>query len=192
MRRREKTYIRLDGKQYSAWYLGKGSFTKAYVILISKGPYVILYGEDCTKEVLALWGDKSNPHCPKIWRYDSNIYIMPYYRPLTPEYRIAWKQYTVLKKIWNYVNQPKYEDGKFYKDNSYILGYMLVDRFIRECEKNSSINRALIDALQNIYDTVINCGSDCMFEFAVRNLGVDKKDRLVLRDIAFMISAVKR
>lgn len=186
MRRGDKVYIKLDDKKHLAIFLGQGDFSKAYLIQTNKGPYVITYGDDCTKEVIALWGDKSNPHVPKIWRYDTNIYLMPYYKPLTKEYRVAWNQYITLKKVLeavrrSYINRVGINDYR--KDD----GYRVIDEFITFlCSHQKNINSALCDALKDICDTCTNCGSNIMFEFAPRNLGVDNKGRLVLRDIVFL------
>lgn len=190
MKRGDKTSIKLEGKKYPAIYLGRGRFTKAYIVQTNNGPYVVLFGEDCTKDVMALWGDKTNPHVPKIWRYDDNIYLMPYYRPLTKDYEHAWREFKVLYTVWGESRRDK--NGMFI--GNIDEGYKRIDRFITllETRYKKYISNGIIEALRSIYDTVVNCGSDCMFEFSPRNLSVDSKDQLVLRDIVFMVSAIKR
>ena len=180
--------IKLDNKKYKGVFLGKGRFSKAYLIKTNKGSYVILYGEDCIKDVLALWGDKSNPHEPKIWRYGTNIYLMPYYRPLTKDFEHAWREFKVLHTVWA-KPMTETDDYRFLPSYTIDFSYKRIDRFIHllETEYKKYISQGIIEALKNIYDTVVNCGPNISFEFAPRNLGVDNNGKLVLRDIAFII-----
>ena len=179
MRKGQRVVIKLDGNKYSAIYLGKGLFSKAYIVQTSNGPYVLLYSTDYIKEVLALYADKSNPHVPKIWRYDTNIYLMPYYRPLTLKYRVAWKEYRTLEKLWK---RAKYKS---------IIGYQAIEEFISLCKLSPHISKNIVAALQEIYDVSLNYGQDILFEIAPRNLGVNNNGQLILRDICFVIGQKK-
>jgi hypothetical protein len=175
-------------------FLGRGHFAEAYMA----GSYVyLLVNGDSMKEALCQWCDP-RPHLPEItdlgesvsgsWgkTVERKVYRMLWYAKLEKtRHPKAWAQFRALEKLMAEACadiQHKYRD-----DNRFGFGRYGFETMQLLCRKAhaAKLPRALCQALDDLCDAASLYGSGCMFEFSRRNLGVDTRGRLILRDVLF-------
>jgi hypothetical protein len=114
---------------------------------------------------------------------------MPYYANITAKDKEAWRIYKTLKKIANEVfNALRKKHG--IKFSLAYLGcdhrQLIVDRAHRR------VPRSVTNALQKLINGGGNYGCGITFEFAPRNIGVDKKGKIIFRDILFDADKIEK
>jgi len=198
----EYEYDGLPVKVEGARFLGRGHFTSAFqadgaVILFSLG--------DTGKECLAdRWLDPVNEHVPRLTivgrmdgprnsEYDYSVYRMPFYRDITPQDKVAWGQYRILKKLRNEAfreskrrfNQPP---------RGWSASFMGVDVNWRLIESaRDKLPEDLVAALEQMQNAAANYGSGMIFDdFRKANLGLTDSGLLVLRDVLFDADRAER
>jgi hypothetical protein len=186
MRSGDRRTITVDGKKLDAEFLGQGHYAKAYRV----GDDVYLFVTECyMKEAIE---GIEGPHIPKVERHDvvssrsgedTYVYKMPFFEPLTPKHAAAWAQFRELQRATEEAKEALAEEyGQ--KGRSFRLiydGYAVNDRLIDIAQVPASLKTALRDMASN----ASNYGAGVTFEFAKRNLGVDKSGNLILRDVLF-------
>jgi hypothetical protein len=191
-----------NGKPIVASYLGRGQFAEAWDYMEGRTRYVLMLVKDCKmKEALALWAPKKK-HIPRVEHLGSltsssafgnesekEVYRMPWYEKLSavnhPE---AWAQYKILfqarEDAWREVCNKK--TTRSITNHGTEICHRTVELV------TGKVPKSLSDALYEIADAGANYGSSICMEFAPRNLSVDKKGNLVLRDILFDLELVQR
>lgn len=177
--------IEVDGIKYSAKYIGKGSFSKAYRV----GDRVVLYTRgDCAREVLAMFGYQRLMHLPEIIRHHDiqgrggvyYVFSMPYYKNVTKKDRSAYKLMMHIMAVWaEFWNNVIWKSG-----NKYQTIYTMQDfvKFARH-----ELPYSVINALQELVDVSSNCGDNVGFDFVKSNFGVNEYGTLILRDVVWVI-----
>lgn len=186
--------ITVDGKKMDATFLGKGHHATAWLV----GETVYLFVGDAMKELLWIGldhGNQTDPHLPQIKRHDDDprtgkqVYSMPYYKPLTAQDKSAWADYKAVKLA---LEQAQEEIRKQYGMNfAYRLhNAEIADRvFVGPPPAGMKTwgvsSPEFIFSVQRLSSMMPNYGMGVGFEFAPRNLGVDREGRLILRDVVY-------
>lgn len=175
--------LKIDGKPVVVYPLGRGAFTRAF--RAGDTAYVVVRPESEDKDVLAAAhsAHPKNPHLPKITFLgelsdDRKVYRMPVYQPLRAAHKTAWTQFLALKEAVE--THRKTED--FYARINRYGGYAGMERIVEIAAKDKDIPKSLRTALLAILYELSDRRPTFNFEFAVRNLAVDEKGRLVLLD----------
>lgn len=169
--------------------IGKGTFATVYEV-VGKPDRVVAIVPDCkqeySKELLArIWeDDNGSPHLPYVRRLgslpDGEAYIMPRYEvPLRASHTAAWASFKVLRDCWQ---------GLRWDDRQH--GYYAMEKVLG-CSEHK-LTPELHAALSTLRDYAADYGEDYAFEFAPRNLGVDKNGTLILLDVVFGKDALYR
>jgi hypothetical protein len=173
MKRGEKTVVEVDGVKYPATYIGRGKFSRTFRV----GDRVVYYTKgDCTKEVLAMFGERRT-HLPEIIRhndvvvYDKHwrekdrwqVYSSPYYRDVTAKDKEAWRLVNILRGVWLSIS---------------------IDKFSLEFLRlRKDIPRSIVRDLEYIYEVSKNCGDKIYFDLHRKNFGVNEYGTLIFRDV---------
>jgi hypothetical protein len=168
----------------NARFLGEGLFAKCYLAEDSK--VYSFVSSNATREVdyskmaVAEWADSDNPHIPEITKngeYDTgadygNIYSMPFYNNLNASYKVAWRQFKHIMKVW---------DSMFweFRNSPYDKNYEFINR-LREA---GELPESIIDAFESIMNACANYGSEYGFDLGKVNFSVDNDGNLILRDV---------
>ena len=180
----KKVVIVVDGREYSATYVGKGHFSKVYRI----GDRVVYYTEDdCTKEVLAMFLHDRVTHLPEMVRHDDEqfgrkryrVFSCPFYRNVKSTDTSAWKlmnKVISLTKIET--NRLHYQGVRFYPD----VMHALVDRI----EEYKQLPYSMINVMHLLVDLGSTCG-DARFDFHKKNFGVNHYGTLIFRDPMYVM-----
>lgn len=174
--------------------IGKGAFCTAYRLCESQQTsreaaervYLVVKDEDASKEILS--GCES-PHIPQLERVgsigDAYLWQTRYYSPLTASSREAWKTFKMLAAC--------NEDArrKFYAVRGNHWGAE-ANRATVELAKAEGIETPLLEALHLLTEQAAQYGESYTFEFARRNLAVDREGRLILLDPLFDLEAISR
>ncbi len=169
--------------------IGKGAFATVYEV-VGKPDRVVAIVPDCkqdfSKELLArIWEDeRGNPHIPYVRRLgslpDSEAFVMPRYQvPLRAANKVAWADYRTLERCWR---------GLHWADRQF--GYVAMEKVL-ECAEGV-VSPEVFEALETLRDYASDYGSDYTFEFAPRNLGVDKNGTMILLDVVFSMASIQR
>ncbi len=178
--------ITVDGEKLRAVYLGSGHYARAY--RVQDTVYCFVRQDDYMKEMVS--NCQSMKHIPEVKGHGEhyergqyyNVYSMPYYEPLTARHTEAWKQYRILQREHE-AAKTEIRNKKGFQSWSVQmneLNYALVERLSQLPSMAS-----MVDALEHLASNTSNYGSGFGFEFSTRNLGVDKDQNLILRDICF-------
>lgn len=159
--------------------IGKGSFTKAYLLESGK---VELHSIDPVKECMSLWGFGDSYLWPSIERIDHEVYTMDYL-PKTSSLKASleprqYQLYSALRKLkplFSHLNPRDWEYMQYW----YKQFQSLPDEFEEE-------KQALCDAL----DSLANYGQDVQFEISPRNVRA-VNGKLCLLDCFFFVSQLQ-
>lgn len=165
--------------------IGRGEFSKVYEIP-SDSEYVYIIAKDWAKEMLCDSWVSDNPHLPEIEKLgdvgDSYLYKMRRYSKLTKQHTQAWQDYLKLRRI-----------GKRYDFWQYMSrGSMDYYKYCYDLVNDERLPETIKDALENLLDYATNYDYNMMLEFTPRNLSVDSKGNLILRDVLFFPALLKR
>lgn len=176
MKRGDMRTINIEGNPLLVEYLGKGHYCTAWrhknnVFLFVKGDYL-------KEPLLSLQGMK---HIPKLEQLESSndalIYKTLFYPNITAKDKKAWGHYKSLSEALENARKQIQEKHGWQRLQSY--GHE-INNFVAE-----QFSGSLGTALKELVYEACNYGSGVTFEFAPRNLGVDSKGNLVLRDVLF-------
>lgn len=158
--------------------IGKGSFTKAYLLESGK---VELHSNDPVKECMALWGFGDSYLWPTIERIDDKVYTMDYL-PKTSRLKASleprqYQLYSALRKLKPLVSfRPRdWEYSDYWREQFESLP--------SEFEEEK---QALLEAL----DSLGNYGQDIQFEISPRNVRA-VNGKLCLLDCFFFVSQLQ-
>lgn len=157
--------------------IGRGAFTKAY--LNTETNRVTLKSSCPIKECMAFGWFPESTLFPALTSVVSEVYEMDHY----PKFRIGslnaegLAQYRALHKLYQTRRIPRNPH------DSYSYWYK---RF--ETELEGELSQLMCEAL----DACANCGSDIAFECSPRNVSFDAEGGLVLMDVFYSLSALKR
>jgi hypothetical protein len=105
---------------------------------------------------------------------------MPRYQvPLRAANKVAWADYRTLERCWR---------GLHWADRQF--GYVAMEKVL-ECAEGV-VSPGVFEALETLRDYASDYGSDYTFEFAPRNLGVDKNGTMILLDVVFSMASIQR
>lgn len=171
------TNVTVNGVEHDVTFLGAGSFARAY--RINDTDTVLAFcGQDKAKDIMSDCARMK--HLPDIKRVSGPtdtelIYQMPYYTPLTPSHATAWEQqeelYRVADKEYDSLTSTHPDD---YRSHCHLMNAAVAEK--------ANVSEELKAALAEIARVAESYGSDFMFEFPSRNLGVDSNGDLVLFD----------
>lgn len=159
-----------------ASYLGKGLFAKAYRV----DDRVYIFATDPMKDAIAeirrYEGQGENPHIPLVERIGmdertgDNIYLMPYYEPLSAKHKSAWNHARIIQREHErLIGQLGFN----------YTGYALADTL----RNGEGFPKSLADAIEEMSNWALNYGTPGM-EFNKANLSVSD-GKLILRDVLF-------
>ena len=191
---RKKVTIQVDGKMYSAKYIGKGQYSRAYLV----GDRVVLYTKgDCAKEVLAMYQYDRMAHLPELIQHNFirggqygrgellwYVFSTPYYRNVTRKDTSAWNLMRCIIEYWN----EYWRSERNYQYQAYgrvRVNAEVMQKFV-EFLKENEIRRSVIKALQELVDVSRNCGNDIGFDFKKNNFGVNEYGTLIFRDVIWV------
>ncbi len=188
------------GEKIHVELIGKGRFSEAWKN--GANVYVITrereWGTDYSKEMLYRL-DSDNPHIPKVEmigelsRCRSNVYKMPLYQALEAKHKEAWQQFKELAKLREQAWKEVFIDGREWnKLFNYHLGIMMCQRFCDLVQTSVIVPETLKEALEELTNEISNYGDSWVFEFAKRNLVVDKNGNLVLLDCLFDMEVLEQ
>lgn len=173
----------------NAVFLGSGRFTNAF--LHGRDVYLFTHYGDFSKEILWHCNEgKRNPHVPVIERIDVldgprgtewDVYVyrsVLYEMPLKATSGKAWSEHRELARVRDEAQWR--ESGKRFidTDRCHNINYYV-------CE-NAKVSESTREALAEIADRARDYGDNYLFDdFRPRNLGLDKRGRLVFVDPVF-------
>lgn len=184
-----KSVVVVDGRQYSAKYIGKGQYSRVFRV----GDRVVYYTRgDCSKEVLSQFQYDRMAHIPELLRHDNinsssgtewYVFSSPFYRNVTKKDRSAYRLMNdiiaVYKEFWD-----KERDYQYQAYGRVKVSWKVMQDFVKyartECQ--SVIPRSVVRALQEIVDVASNCGDIVGFDFHKKNFGVNDYGTLIFRD----------
>lgn len=176
--------IEVDGRQYYATYLGKGTYSKVYRV----GDRVVYYTkDDCTKDVLSMFVQDRVTHFPEIVRHNdmqvgNNYYLVyssPYYKDVRSSNVSAWKLMKKIIKLFN-IESSRLHYHKIRFDQQVM--HTLVDRI----EEYKELPYSMINAMHLLVDLGAMCG-DARFDFHKKNFGVNEYGTLIFRDPIYVM-----
>lgn len=166
--------------------IGAGQFAVAYrsdenpdnVYLFVKDTEL---ARECVMQV-SRQNEDSNPHLPLMTIVEqaekTNVYLTRYSDKLTKKkYPQAWE---IAKRLRLHKENSRWQTPSNW--------HILCADIIEKARNDSAIPDSIVEALEHIESWASAYGSDYMFEFPARNLGVDSNGNLVLRDILFFAS----
>jgi hypothetical protein len=171
--------IIVDGRPYTAKYIGKGSFSKVYRV----GDRVVYYTRgDCSKEVLAMYLYDPHTHLPSMVRHDDivtkgnrwYVFSSPYYRNVTKKDKSA---YELMRKVMYYTIQlvdKAYSNG--------LRGIDIMEAVVAALKYYKEIPRSIIKAMDQLVELAKNCGENMHFDLHRKNFGVNEYGTLIFRD----------
>jgi hypothetical protein len=182
----DRTYIKIDGKLYSAEYLGRGKFSKVFKV----GNRAVYYTQgDCGKEVLAMFQRKRVMHLPEIVRHDDvevrgkyyYVFSSPIYRNVTRKDRSAYESMMMIINLYGRFWDKLVNEVGLVAFNE-MTGAEIMERFVEYVRKIPIVPRSIVQALEELVNVAINCGGDVVFDFHRRNFGVNEYGTLIFRD----------
>lgn len=170
-----------NGKEVHCQWLGKGMFCQAWQN--KNDVYLIVDSvNDPSKEILcSIYKEEGKvkhlPGCQRIDTYgDKYVYLMPYYRNITAKDKEAWKQYRELKNFRESISS-----------------------FAHKCQHDVNLEvlkfipkSPIRNALELLLNWSTNYGDQIGWEFSPRNLGVDSRGNLILRDVMFDCEKIEK
>lgn len=187
MRRGDIADIAIDGRQYKALFVGRGVYSKTFLLCTQTECIVVYYTKnDCTKEALSLLSRKVK-HIPRVRAHHPvviksvvyNVYTSPYYRDVTKRDILAWRHYDEMKKLYNSYRSIAWKDIS--------KGYEFVCGFVEYMKSVGTLPESLIEAFNVVLLLVINCDGTVYVDIKKNNFGVDDNGNLVLRDVFFIL-----
>lgn len=176
--------IEVDGRQYYATYLGKGTYSKVYRV----GDRVVYYTkDDCTKDVLSMFVLDRITHFPEIVRHNdiqrgNNYYLVyssPYYKDVRSSNVSAWR---LMKKLIKVFYEEAARMSQLYRRFDNEIMHTLVDRI----EERNELPHSAINAMRILVDLGAMCG-DARFDFHKKNFGVNEYGTLIFRDPMYVM-----
>lgn len=160
--------------------IGKGSFTKAYLLDSDK---VELHSIDPAKECMALWGFGDSYLWPILESKGDQVYTMDYF-PKTPSLKNSleprqYQLYSALRKLVPYLSYGHKAHDWEYSDHWRTQFESLPAEFEEE-------KQALLEAV----DSLGNYGQDIQFEISPRNVRA-VNGKLCLLDCFFFVSQLQ-
>lgn len=183
--RGDETDLPILGKKVSVSFLGQGTWTQAWRAVAGehKGMvYLLVDYQDKTKDILL---ERKEPYLPYLHFIEDvgpelcyKIYRSPFYRPLSPDNKDPWQMYLLLREIWLQVERenPEPDHPKEWRDSFFSL---------LEQKGKLDLDSQLRKALLILKEKASLLGDHILFEFPIKNVGVDKNNKLILRDILF-------
>ena len=174
---RKSGEIEVDGKFYKAKYIGKGMYSKVFLV----GDRVVYYTRgDCGKEVLAQFQYDRIAHLPYMVRHENittvrgiwYVFSSPYYRNVKKSDRSAWELMNKVIRHYNAIFR-KYNQSE---------GIYLMCAVVDEMRKYKELPHSVIKALQEIVNVASNCGNKVGFDLHKKNFGVNEYGTLIFRD----------
>ena len=162
--------------------IGKGSFTKAYLLESGK---VELRSCDPVKECMALWGFGDSYLWPIVERVDYEVYVMSYF-PKTPSLKNSleprqYQLYNALRKLKPYIN---------FKWSCKIQDWEYSDHWRKQFESLPPDFEEEKQALLEAVDSLANYGKDIQFEISPRNVRA-VNGKICLLDCFFFVSQLQ-
>ena len=170
--------IIVDGKPYTAKYIGKGSFSKVYRV----GDRVVYYTRgDCSKEVLAMYLYEKLTHLTSMIRHDNittsrgewYVFSSPYYRDV----KKSDSAYELMRKI---IHLTGMIHGIAY--NHGLRGTDVMEAVVWGLRRYPEVPRSIIKAMRIIMNLAKNCGDNMYFDLHKKNFGVNEYGTLIFRD----------
>jgi hypothetical protein len=178
-----KEKIVVDGKEYPAKYIGRGSYSRVYRV----GDRVVYFTRgDCGKEVLAMYQYERIAHLPYLVRHENittvrgtwYVFSSPYYRNVK---RSDTSAYRMMKQIIYSVRR--------FQHVLYMRGLRdvyLMQAIVDTMVEDSEVPKSVIRALREIVDVASNCGEGVHFDLVPKNFGVNEYGTLIFRDPIFV------
>ena len=182
--KRFATFRTEAGGTIEAEYLGRGQFTTAYV---ADDLVYLVVPDDCgdfSKDILE--SCEPMPHLPTCEKFGmtetGTVWREHLYAPLTRANKQAWADFKTLQKARDEA-WAQAQGRNFSVHNGHVVMQTTVDLLPDGPLKN---------ALDELRSAAANYGSSYCFEFAKRNLAVDKDGRLILLDCTFDLETVHK
>lgn len=180
----KKVVIVVDGREYSATYIGKGEYSKVYRV----GDRAVYYTRgDCGKEVLAMYQYDRMAHLPELVRHSSvktsrtmwQVFSSPYYRDVRRTDTSAW---TLMRMLVAYVEKT---DGFLYRQG--FRGWRKMEAIIDSMVDDGLFPHSIIKAMEEIKNVSANCGERVNFDLHEKNFGVNEYGTLIFRDPIYVV-----
>lgn len=169
----------MENVQFYKKYFARGAFTKAYRSI--DGKWVKLISNCPIKEAMALGWCCDSVHIPKIWRINTNTYILPFYPRVSLKSGLLPGQYALYKELRRLHANCAANTPKNRLDYYNYWHTVLAEVSCISAKK----------ALLSILEAASNFGSDIGFEISPRNVAVSN-GHLVFLDLFFSVSSLEK
>lgn len=183
--------------------IGKGRFCTAYRSLAHTSVVYLVVKEEAGDYSKHILGDCTGSYFPELERLgdcgDRTVYRTRYYERLTAKHKHAWAEFKRLaaarETAWQEITRKQAKNN--HNTPMHVFGVDVANRTIEIiCEQGRlgaiGTNGAMIDALEQLVNSMSNYGSSYTFEFAARNLAVNDHGRLVLLDPVFDLETIAK